>query len=118
MTTSLRPLSCFPCDHRRLVRCVSCKLGMWTEQSRGRMAKIAKKTKRYPSDLTDEEWEAIAPLMPSRTPGPATGGRVPRGDNAVRYLVVQAAAGACCGHRAWRTVTAGSRVGAAVLSDT
>ncbi|MDE2181381.1 MAG: IS5/IS1182 family transposase, partial [Alphaproteobacteria bacterium] len=27
---------------------------MWTEQSRGRMAKIAKKTKRYPSDLTDE----------------------------------------------------------------
>jgi len=26
---------------------------MWTEQSRGRMAKIAKKTKRYPSDLTD-----------------------------------------------------------------
>ena len=40
------------------------KLGMWTEQSRGRMAKIAKKTKRYPSDLTDEEWEAIAPLMP------------------------------------------------------
>src|SRR3954467_3621770 len=37
---------------------------MWTEQSRGRMAKIAKKTKRYPSDLTDEEWEAIAPLMP------------------------------------------------------
>src|SRR3954463_7979101 len=29
---------------------------MWTEQSRGRMAKIAKKTKRYPSDLTDEEW--------------------------------------------------------------
>ena len=37
---------------------------MWTEQSRGRMAKIAKKTKRYPSDLTDEEWGEIAPLMP------------------------------------------------------
>ena len=37
---------------------------MWTEQSRGRMAKIAKKTKRYPSDLTDEEWAEIAPLMP------------------------------------------------------
>ncbi|ESW72021.1 hypothetical protein X772_33600 [Mesorhizobium sp. LSJC280B00] len=30
---------------------------MWTKQSRGRMAQIAKKTKRYPSDLTDEEWE-------------------------------------------------------------
>ncbi|MET3524767.1 hypothetical protein ABID25_006638, partial [Mesorhizobium abyssinicae] len=30
------------------------KLWMWTEQSRGRMARIAKKTKRYPSDLADE----------------------------------------------------------------
>ena len=28
------------------------------------MAEIAKKTKRYPSDLTDEEWAEIAPLMP------------------------------------------------------
>ena len=28
------------------------------------MARIAKKTTRYPSDLTDEEWERIAPLMP------------------------------------------------------
>ena len=37
---------------------------MWTEESRGRVAKIAKKTKRYPCDLTDEEWERIAPLMP------------------------------------------------------
>ncbi|TJW03683.1 MAG: IS5/IS1182 family transposase, partial [Mesorhizobium sp.] len=27
------------------------------------MAQIAKKTKRYPSDLTDEEWEQFAPLM-------------------------------------------------------
>jgi hypothetical protein len=34
------------------------------------MAKIAKKTKRYPSDLTDEEREQIAPLMPS----PGVGG--------------------------------------------
>ncbi|GLR45235.1 hypothetical protein GCM10007880_57520 [Mesorhizobium amorphae] len=37
---------------------------MWIKQSRGGMAKIAKKTKRYPSDLRDEEWEQIAPLMP------------------------------------------------------
>jgi hypothetical protein len=37
---------------------------MWTQQSRGRMAQIAKKTKRYPSDLTDEEWDRMAPLMP------------------------------------------------------
>lgn len=28
------------------------------------MAQIAKKTKRYPSDLTDEEWEQFAPPMP------------------------------------------------------
>jgi hypothetical protein len=27
---------------------------MWTSSSRGRMADIAKKTKRYPTDLTDE----------------------------------------------------------------
>ena len=61
---------------------------MWTEQSRGRMAKIAKKTKRYPSDLTDEEWEAIAPLMPQ----PGRRGRPREVEfreviNAVRYLV-------------------------------
>lgn len=28
------------------------------------MAQIAKKTKRYPSDLTNEEWDRLAPLMP------------------------------------------------------
>ncbi len=61
---------------------------MWTEQTRGRMAKIAKKTKRYPSDLTDEEWERIAPLMPTS----AKRGRRRATDfreiiNAVRYLV-------------------------------
>src|SRR3954452_8760296 len=61
---------------------------MWTEQSRGRMAKIAKKTKRYPSDLTDEEWEAIAPLMPQ----PGRRGRPREVEfreviNALRYLV-------------------------------
>jgi transposase len=27
------------------------------------MAAIARKTKRYPTDLTDEEWERIAPLL-------------------------------------------------------
>jgi Putative transposase of IS4/5 family (DUF4096) len=70
---------------------------MWTEQSRGRMAKIAKKTKRYRSDLTDEEWEQIAPLMP-----PASKRGRPREVdfreiiNALRYLGAQAAAGRCC----------------------
>src|SRR5690242_6272927 len=80
---------------------------MWTEQSRGRMAKIAKKTKRYPSDLTDEEWDQIAPLMPK----PGRRGRPREVDfreviNAVRYLVRSG-----CGWRmlpihfgAWQTV--------------
>ena len=80
---------------------------MWTEQSRGRMAEIARKTKRYPSDLTDEEWERIAPLMPR----PGRRGRPREVEfreviNAVRYLVRSG-----CGWRMlpvhfghWRTV--------------
>jgi putative transposase len=28
------------------------------------MAKIEQKTKRYPTDLTDEEWSRIEPLLP------------------------------------------------------
>jgi transposase len=61
---------------------------MWTEASRGRIAPIERKTKRYPSDLTDEEWERIAPLMPL----PGRRGRPREVDfreviNAVRYLV-------------------------------
>lgn len=52
------------------------------------MAHIAKKTKRYPSDLNDEEWERIAPLMPA----PGQCGRPREVDfreaiNAERYLV-------------------------------
>ena len=51
------------------------------------MADIARKTKRYPSDLTDEEWERIAPLMPK----PPRRGRKPAVDfreilNAIRYM--------------------------------
>jgi transposase len=61
---------------------------MWTERSRGRMVEITRKTKRYPSDLTDEEWEQIAPLMPR----PGRRGRPREVDlreiiNALRYLV-------------------------------
>ena len=37
---------------------------MWTPATRGRMAKIEKKTKRYPTDLTDEEWAIIKPFLP------------------------------------------------------
>lgn len=52
------------------------------------MAEIARKTKRYPSDLTDEEWERLAPLMPK----PGRRGRPREVEfreviNAVRYLV-------------------------------
>jgi len=52
------------------------------------MAQIAKKAKRYPSGLTDEEWEGLAPLMPK----PGRRGRLREVDfreviNAVRYLV-------------------------------
>jgi transposase len=71
------------------------------------MARIAKKTKRYPSDLTDEEWLEIAPLMPK----PGRRGRPREVEfreviNAVRYLVRSG-----CGWRMlpihfgpWRTV--------------
>ncbi len=52
------------------------------------MAKIEKKTKRYPSDLTDEEWSSVEPFLPKAG---ATGS--PRRTdlrevlNAIRYLV-------------------------------
>jgi len=71
------------------------------------MAQIARKTKRYPSDLTDEEWDRLAPLMPK----PGRRGRPREVDfreviNAVRYLVRSG-----CGWRmlpvhfgAWQTV--------------
>lgn len=60
---------------------------MWTRETRGRMARIERKTKRYPTDLTDEEWEQIEPLLPK----PAERGRKPRVDlrevlNAIRYM--------------------------------
>jgi putative transposase len=61
---------------------------MWTPATRGRMAAIEKKTKRYPSDLTDEEWSSIEPLLPP----PAKRGRKRTTDlrevvNALRYMV-------------------------------
>jgi len=80
---------------------------MWTAKIRARMAAIARKTKRYPSDLTDEEWARIAPLMPA----PGRTGRPREVEfreviNAIRYLVRSG-----CGWRMlpvhfrhWRTV--------------
>src|SRR5579875_1919521 len=60
---------------------------MWTRQTRGRMAAIERKTKRYPTDLTDEEWDRIAPLLPV----PAKRGRKASVEmreilNAIRYM--------------------------------
>jgi transposase len=51
------------------------------------MAEIEKKTNRYPTDLTDEEWSQIEPLLPK----PAKTGRRRTVDlrevvNAIRYL--------------------------------
>jgi putative transposase len=51
------------------------------------MAAIEKKTKRYPLDLTDEEWRSIEPLLPQ----PAKRGRkrttdLPEVVNAIRYI--------------------------------
>ena len=51
------------------------------------MAEIERKTKRYPSDLTDEEWAKIEMVMPK----PARSGRQRKVDlrevlNAIRYL--------------------------------
>ena len=60
---------------------------MWTRANRGRMAKIEKKTKRYPTDVTDEEWERIVLFLSK----PARQGRKPGVDmrevlNAIRYI--------------------------------
>ena len=51
------------------------------------MAEIARKTKRYPTDLTDAEWDQIKPLLPKA----ARRGRKPKTDmrevmNAIRYM--------------------------------
>lgn len=53
---------------------------MWNEKSRSRMAQIAK-TKRYPSDLTDEEWAQFAPLC---LPRGGAGGRARLSSRAAR----------------------------------
>lgn len=60
---------------------------VWAEKTRGRMADIERKTKRYPTDLTDEEWSRIEPFLP----GPARSGRRREVDlqevlNAIRSL--------------------------------
>ncbi len=78
---------------------------MWTKEHRARQAAFARQ--RYPTDLTNEEWERVRPLLPR----PARQGRKPsvnlrRDPNAIRYL-----ARAGCGWRMlpkdfppWQTV--------------
>ena len=58
---------------------------MWTKAHRARQAAFARR--RYPTDLTDAEWEQTRPLLPE----PAGRGREPSVDlreilNAIRYL--------------------------------
>lgn len=60
---------------------------MWTRASRSRMAGFEKRSKRYPTDLTDEEWLFIQPFLPPV----ARRGRKPETDlrdvlDALRYL--------------------------------
>ncbi len=78
---------------------------MWTKAHRARQAAFERR--RYPTDLTDAEWERVRPLLPR----PAKRGRKPGVDlreilSAIRYL-----ARAGCGWRmlptdfgAWQTV--------------
>ncbi|PAQ08336.1 IS5 family transposase [Mesorhizobium temperatum] len=60
---------------------------MWTRASRSRMADLEKRAKRYPTDLTDEEWAIVRSFLPP----PPKRGRKPATDlrevlNALRYL--------------------------------
>ncbi|MFM0028405.1 IS5 family transposase [Paraburkholderia madseniana] len=61
---------------------------MWKKEHQDRQAKLAKKTKRYPTDLTDVEWAAIKGLLPRAS----SRGRRRQCDlreviNALRYLM-------------------------------
>lgn len=61
---------------------------MWTAENRKYYAGKARQKKRYPTDVSDEEWVKIAPLMPNA----ARTGRPRKVDlrevvNALRYLV-------------------------------
>lgn len=60
---------------------------MWTDEARIRMANLERRAKRYPTDLTDDEWERIKPLLPKAP----RRGRKPSVDlrtilDAIRYM--------------------------------
>jgi len=68
-------------------RCRDSHSGCGHERREAAWLAIERKTKRYPTDLTDEEWARIAPLLPK----PAKRGRKPAVDlrevlNAIRYM--------------------------------
>lgn len=79
---------------------------MRTEPQRARQARRERKVKRYPSDLIDQEWQTIEPLLPS----PAGTGRRRTTElrevlNAIRYLV---RSGCRCGVRPLQIVRRGN----------
>ena len=60
--------------------------GMWTKEHRARQLAF-ERGRRYPTDLTDAEWEQVTPLLPK----PPRRGRTPGVDlrevlNAIRYM--------------------------------
>src|SRR4030088_3370973 len=60
---------------------------MWTAANRARMAAIEKKTRRYPTDLTDEEWSQVEGLLPKpRKTGRRRGVDLREVLNGIRYL--------------------------------
>jgi transposase len=59
-------------------------LGMWTVKNRKRHERSHL---RYPSDLTDEEWQHIAPLIPRAKRGRKRTVNIPDVVNGVMYVL-------------------------------
>ena len=79
---------------------------MWTKEHRARQAAFERR-RRYPTDLTDEEWAAVQPLLPP----PAGRGRPPSADMREMLNAIRTLARAGCGWRMllvhfgpWQTV--------------
>ncbi|MFS0757488.1 IS5 family transposase [Noviherbaspirillum sp. 1P10PC] len=61
---------------------------MWTKEHRAKALARTRELKRYPSDLTDDEWLVIAPLMPAASRiGRPRSVDLREVINAIRYLV-------------------------------
>lgn len=71
---------------------------MWTaEQQTRHKVRVPKERKGYPTDMSDQEWKLVEPLLP----GAARTGRPHKTDlgqvlNAFRYLVRSGCEWACC----------------------